>query len=104
MHETGESVPDAIKDATNATVFWFRVRTAKARGKGRDDMPETQPNRKRLTPWYIGLAVVLAAVIYIAYQWTATECPAPGFIEFGVLVILPVIYLVLMYLTLTSQR
>ncbi len=67
-------------------------------------MAETTPKRNRLTPWYIGLAIVLAAVIYIAYQWTASECPAPGFIEFGVLVILPVVYLALMYLTLSSQR
>lgn len=47
---------------------------------------------------------MLAAVIYLGYQWTATECPAPTFIEFGVLVILPVVYLVVMYLTLSSQR
>jgi len=67
-------------------------------------MAETEPTRNRLTPWYIGLAVVLLAVVYIGYQWTATECPAPGFIEFGVLVVLPVVYLVLMYLTLSSQR
>ncbi|RIA55723.1 hypothetical protein [Dichotomicrobium thermohalophilum] len=67
-------------------------------------MAETTPKRNRLTPWFIGLAIVLAAVIFIGYRWTATECPAPTFIEFGVLVILPVIYLVLMYLTLSSQR
>lgn len=67
-------------------------------------MSETMPKRNRLTPWFIGLGIVLAAVIYIAYRWTATACPAPGFIEFGVLVVLPVIYLVLMYLTLSSQR
>jgi len=67
-------------------------------------MAEGGTNRNRLTPWYVGLAVVLAAVIYIGYQWTATACPAPGFIEFGVLVILPVVYLALMYLTLSSQR
>ena len=67
-------------------------------------MAETTPNRNRLTPWFIGLAIVLAAVIFIGYRWTAAACPAPTFIEFGVLVTLPVIYLVLMYLTLSSQR
>ena len=67
-------------------------------------MAETEPQRNRLTPWLIGLAIVLAAVIFIAYRWTATACPAPAFIEFGVLVVLPVVYLVLMYLTLSSQR
>jgi len=72
------------------------------RGEGK--MAETEPQRNRLTPWLIGLAIVLAAVIFIAYRWTATACPAPAFIEFGVLVVLPVVYLVLMYLTLSSQR
>ncbi len=66
-------------------------------------MAEDGTTRNRLTPWYIGLAVVLAAVIFIGYRMMATDCPAPGFVEFGVLVILPVIYLVLMYLTLSSQ-
>ncbi len=65
-------------------------------------MADTRSNP--LTPWYIGLAIVLLAVIYIGYQWTATECPAPTFIEFGVLIVLPVVYLVLMYLTLSSQE
>jgi len=67
-------------------------------------MTENESRGNRLTPWYAGLAVVLAAVIYIGYQWTATECPAPTFIEFGVLIVLPVVYLALMYLTLSSQR
>jgi hypothetical protein len=33
----------------------------------------------------------------------AAACPAPTILELGVLIIIPVVYLVLMYLTLTSQ-
>lgn len=66
-------------------------------------MTEQRPKRNRLTPWYIGLAVVLAAVAFVGYRMQATDCPAPSFVEFGVLVVIPVVYLVLMFLTLSSQ-
>ena len=60
--------------------------------------------RPRLMPWYIGLAVIVAAVVYVGYQMFAGACPAPVFLELGVLIVIPVVYLVLMYLTLTSQK
>lgn len=66
-------------------------------------MNEQRPKRNRLTPWYIGLAIVIAAVIFVGYRMDATDCPAPTFVEFGVLFVIPVVYLVLMYLTLSSQ-
>ncbi|MFP4538075.1 MAG: hypothetical protein ACLFPA_07200 [Dichotomicrobium sp.] len=66
-------------------------------------MNEQTPKRNRLTPWYIGLAIVIAAVIFVGYRMAATDCPAPLFVEFGVLFVIPVVYLVLMYLTLSSQ-
>ena len=59
--------------------------------------------RNRLTPWYIGLAIILAAVVFVGYRMAASNCPAPTFLELGVLTVIPVVYLVLMYLTLTSQ-
>ena len=59
--------------------------------------------RNRLIPWYIGLGIIFAAVIFVGYRMGAGSCPAPTWIEFGVLTIIPIVYLVLMYLTLTSQ-
>ncbi len=59
--------------------------------------------RKPLLPWYIGLAIVLAAVIYVGFQAYCTDCGAGPLPLFLVLVVVPVVYLVLMYLTFTSQ-
>jgi len=46
----------------------------------------------------------LAAVIFVGYQMWATNCPAPTIVEIGILTVIPVVYLVLMYLTLISQK
>jgi hypothetical protein len=54
-------------------------------------------------PWYLGGAIILAAIAYVGYLMFAGGCPAPTILEFGVLAVIPVVYLVLMYLTLTSQ-
>ncbi|HBK08340.1 MAG TPA: hypothetical protein DDZ81_21235 [Acetobacteraceae bacterium] len=61
--------------------------------------------RNRLIPWYIGIAIVVAAVGYIGYEmFFGGGCPAPTFVELIVLIILPVVYITLMYLTLVSQK
>jgi hypothetical protein len=60
--------------------------------------------RSRLLPWYIGLAIVFPAVAYVAYQLRASGCAVPTPAVFMVLVVLPAVYLMLMYLTLTSQK
>jgi hypothetical protein len=60
--------------------------------------------RSRLLPWYIGLAVIFPAVAYVAYQLRTSGCAVPTPAVFMVLVVLPAVYLVLMYLTLTSQE
>lgn len=60
-------------------------------------------SRNRLMPWYIGIAVILMSVLYVGYRMASNGCPAPTIVEFGVLVIIPAVYLVLMYLTLKSQ-
>lgn len=60
--------------------------------------------RNRLMPWYIGVVVILAAVTYVGYQMFYVGCPAPIGIELGVLVIIPIVYLGLMYLTFVSQE
>lgn len=67
-------------------------------------MEQTSPRRSRLMPWYFGMAIVLAAVIFTGYRMWAGNCPAPTIIELGVLVVIPVVYLVLMYLTFVSQE
>jgi len=60
--------------------------------------------RNRLMPWYIGIAIVLAAVGYLGYHIFYVGCEAPTFVQLMALIALPVIYLGLMYLTLTSQE
>jgi hypothetical protein len=67
-------------------------------------MAKAAPSNHRLMPWYIGIVIILAAVIFVGYQMWATSCPAPTFIEIGVLTVVPIVYLVLMYLTFVSQK
>ena len=66
-------------------------------------MSQSGGKRNRLTPWYIGLVVIIASVIFVGYRMSASAC-APIGIDIGVLVVVPLVYLVLMYLTLTSQE
>jgi hypothetical protein len=67
-------------------------------------MAQAASRNNRLIPWYIGIVIVFAAVIFVGYQMWATSCPAPTIIELGVLTVIPIVYLVLMYLTLVSQK
>jgi hypothetical protein len=60
--------------------------------------------RNRLLPWYIGIVIVLAAVLFTGYRMYTGNCPAPTFVELGVLVVIPGVYLALMYLTFISQE
>jgi hypothetical protein len=59
--------------------------------------------RNRLTPWYVGLALNLVIVAYAAWEMTAGGCAAPPATLVIALVAMPVVYVALMYLTLTSQ-
>jgi hypothetical protein len=63
----------------------------------------TKGKRNRLMPWYIGMALTFATVLFVGYRMWAGSCPAPFVIEIGVLVIIPAVYLTLMYLTFVSQ-
>ena len=58
-----------------------------------------------LLPWWIGLAIILGAVIYVGYLFTTLECGAgtAAVLAFIVLGAVPAVYLSLMYLTLKSQ-
>lgn len=57
-----------------------------------------------MLPWYIGIAIILLAEIYVGYQMFIVGCPAPVLLELAVLIVIPVVYLTLMYLTFTSQE
>ncbi len=70
---------------------------------GAAKMAEASQRRNRLTPWYIGMAIVFASVLFVGWRMWAGNCPAPTFVEVGVLVVIPVVYLALMYLTFVSQ-
>ena len=61
-------------------------------------------SRNVLTPWIIGLIIIAAVDAYVAYLFYATDCQAPGIAQMLVVVVVPVVYLALMYLTLKSQR
>lgn len=60
--------------------------------------------RNRLMPWYIGLAVILVTVAYTGYEMFVGGCAAPLIPKLGVVLVMPAVYLVLMYLTLVSQE
>ena len=49
-------------------------------------------------------SIILVAITYVGYQMFYVGCPAPIGIELGALIIIPVIYLTLMYLTFVSQE
>jgi hypothetical protein len=59
--------------------------------------------RNPLMPWYIGLVIVGLVDAFVAYEFFATKCQAPGIAQMLVVVVLPGVYLALMYLTLKSQ-
>jgi hypothetical protein len=62
-------------------------------------------SRKRnpLLPWLIGLPIVFVAVAYVGYQFATLDCAVPAVSKVLVLGVLPLIYLILMYLTFKSQ-
>lgn len=61
------------------------------------------PHRNPLMPWFIGLLIVFAADLYVAYIFFSGQCQAPVIAQILVVVIIPVVYLGLMYLTFKSQ-
>jgi hypothetical protein len=60
----------------------------------------------RLYPWYIGIAIIAAFELIIGYLFFATSSPCASPIPqlfVILLIVLPVVYLSLMYLALKSQ-
>lgn len=67
-------------------------------------MNQKRPARDRLAPWYVGIVLTFAAVLYVGYQMLQQDCGASPTLLFGVLAVIPVVYLTLMYLTFISQK
>jgi len=59
--------------------------------------------RNPLRSWYIGLVLIIIGVGIVAWQMYATGCCAPPIAIAIVLLVIPAIYLTLMYLALKSQ-
>ncbi len=59
--------------------------------------------RNRLLPWFIGIAIVILGELYIGYEMFYVGCSAPLILELAVLIVIPAVYLTLMYLTFVSQ-
>ncbi|WP_127601051.1 hypothetical protein [Nitratireductor alexandrii] len=66
-------------------------------------MANTKQRRNPLLPWWIGLALIVAVIVYVAYRFACLDCAPAGFLEFMILGIVPAVYLLLMYLTFKSQ-
>jgi hypothetical protein len=64
---------------------------------------EPTSKRNRLLPWYIGLVINLVVIAFVGGRMYAGECSAPMILELGVLLVVPAVYLGLMYLTFASQ-
>ncbi len=65
-------------------------------------MAQAHP-RNVLKPWIIGIVMIAVIEAIVVYWMFAASCPAPGAVEAIVLIVIPVIYLGLMYLALKSQ-
>jgi hypothetical protein len=60
----------------------------------------------RLFPWYVGIAIIIPFELMVAYLFFASSSPCASPIpQFFVLllIVLPALYLTLMYLALKSQ-
>jgi hypothetical protein len=64
---------------------------------------QLERRRNPFLPWLIGLAVIIAAAVYVGYQLACLDCGPPGLLEFIVVGVMPVVYLTLMYMSLRSQ-
>jgi hypothetical protein len=80
----------------------LRVHLLKLFFDGRQIMNQAV-RRNRLLPWYIGIAIVILGELYIGYEMFYVGCPAPVMLELAVLIVIPIVYLTLMYLTFVSQ-
>jgi hypothetical protein len=67
-------------------------------------MADPKQARNPLTPWWIGLAVMIVAVIYAAYRFSCLACGPPSIVLLVIILgVMPAVYLALMYITLKDQ-
>lgn len=59
--------------------------------------------RNRLLSWWIGLMIIVGAVVYVGWYMYSVQCSITPFGVFAVLGVVPAVYLTLMYLALISQ-
>ena len=64
---------------------------------------QEKSKRNVLLPWFIGVGIIAVSDIALVYSMFATQSPAPWVPEALVAVVMPGVYLTLMYLTLKSQ-
>ncbi|WP_144186514.1 hypothetical protein [Elioraea rosea] len=65
-------------------------------------MPEAAA-RDRLLPWLIGLVIIVGAAGAAAWMLMSDACAVPSMALFVALAVMPAVYVVLMFLTLTTQ-
>ncbi len=59
--------------------------------------------RNSLLPWLIGLVIIAIADLFVAYEFYATGCEAAGAVQAIILVVIPGVYLALMYLVFKER-
>lgn len=64
---------------------------------------ESATKRNLLLPWWIGLGIVAVADLWVAYKMLGADCQATGIAELIVVIVIPAVYLTLMFLTFKSQ-
>lgn len=57
----------------------------------------------QLYPWYIGVAVIVVFELFVGFNYFGPACRAGVIPQTLVLVVLPVVYLTLMFLAFKSQ-
>jgi hypothetical protein len=57
----------------------------------------------RLYPWYIGVGIIVAFELVVGSLFFGPACRVPAIPQILVLIVLPVIYLALMFMAFRSQ-
>jgi hypothetical protein len=68
------------------------------------EMQQSNETRNRITIWYVGVLIAFAAFLFVGCRMRSGNCPAPTGLEPGALTVVPIVYLVLMYLAFVSQE
>lgn len=80
------------------------VRSGVGRANDKEKAMSGTTRRNRLMPWYIGLVLILATLTFAGWELVSGGCGAPPATLIIALIVMPAVYVGLMYLTLTSQE